>query len=104
MPETWRDRTTVTTQDPVAGVEVILVGYRTEITAEAKVREGEMVTTPTPSPHQDRHRMRGGMEVGRRKENEFIGGMDGNIFLRPYHRALTVRPCHRALTMINLDH
>ena len=46
VSETWRDRTTGTAQDSVAGELVTLVGEM-EITAEAEVREGVMVTTPT---------------------------------------------------------
>ena len=59
VPETRRDRTTGTAQDSVAGVAVILVGDRTEITAGAYVSEGGIVTTPTPT-HKDIHRMLGG--------------------------------------------
>ena len=50
VPETSRDRTTGTAQDLVADEALILVRYRTEITAEAEVREGEMATTTTPPP------------------------------------------------------
>ena len=49
VPETWRDRTTGTAQYLVADDVVTLVGEM-EITAEAEVREGGMVTTPTPLP------------------------------------------------------
>ena len=89
MPETWRDTATRTAQDLVADEAVILVGDRTEITAELKVREGEMVTTPTPQTSTDRECREAvrtvGMEVGRRRENGLIGGMGKNIFVRPFH-------------------
>ena len=48
VPETRRKKTTRTAQDSVADKAVTLVGDRTEITAEAEVREGGMLTTPTP--------------------------------------------------------
>ena len=51
LPETWMERTNGTAQDSVADKAVTLVGDRTEITAEAEVRGGEMVETPTPPPH-----------------------------------------------------
>ena len=51
VPETQRDRTTGTAQDLVAEKVVTLV-EETEITAEAEVRKGEMVTTATPPPRQ----------------------------------------------------
>ena len=54
----WRDRTTGAAQDAVAEEAVMLVGYRTGITAEAEVRREVMVTTPT-LPHQDGQRMWG---------------------------------------------
>ena len=46
-PETQRDRTTGTTRYLVAD-EVVNLVREMEITTEAEVREGEMVTTPTP--------------------------------------------------------
>ena len=54
VPETRRERTTGTAQDLVADEVVILVGKRTEITVEAEVRKGEMITTPTPTTRTDR--------------------------------------------------
>ena len=53
VPETQRDRTTETAQYSVAYGVVTLV-EETGITAEAEVREVEMVTTPTTPPDQDR--------------------------------------------------
>ena len=50
VPKTQRDRTTGMAQDLVADEAVILVEDKTEITVEAEVREGGMVTTPTPPP------------------------------------------------------
>ena len=47
-----------TERDSVACEVVNLVG-EIEITAEAEVRKGEMLTTPTP-PHKDGQKMRGG--------------------------------------------
>ena len=55
-PETWRARTTGTAQDSVADKVVTLVGEM-EITTEAEVCEGVMVTTTTPPTHQDRQNM-----------------------------------------------
>ena len=49
-----------TMRDLVAAV----VEAETEITAEATVRKGEMVQTPTP-PHQDGQRTRGSEKNGR---------------------------------------
>ena len=48
VPETRRDRTTGTAQDFVVEEAVTLGGDRKKITAEAELREGEMVTTPPP--------------------------------------------------------
>ena len=56
---TWRLRTA---QDLVVAV----VEADTEITAEAAVREGSMVQTPTPPPHQDGQKTRGGGQNGRK--------------------------------------
>ena len=47
VPETWRERTTGTARELVADKVVTLV-VDMEITAEAEVSKGEMVTTPTP--------------------------------------------------------
>ena len=47
VPETQRDRTTGTARDLLADEVVTLVGEM-KITAEAEVREGVMVSTPTP--------------------------------------------------------
>ena len=58
VAETRRERTTGTERDLVADEVVTLVGEM-EITAEEEVREGGMVTTPTPS-HQDGQKVRGG--------------------------------------------
>ena len=58
VPETHRDITMVTAQYSVADDVVTLV-EETEITVEAEVHKGEMVTTPTP-PQQDRQKMRVG--------------------------------------------
>ena len=49
VPETHRDSTKGTAQDLVAN-EVVTLVEETGITAEAEVREGGMVTTPTPPP------------------------------------------------------
>ena len=49
VPETQRDRTTGTAQDLVA-YDVFTLVEETEITAEVEMRNGEMVTTPTPPP------------------------------------------------------
>ena len=47
LPETHRDRTMGTAQNLVAE-KVVPLMVEMEITAEAEVREGGMVTTPTP--------------------------------------------------------
>ena len=49
-----RDRTTGVAQDAVAEEAVTFVVDRTEITAEAEVREGLVVTTLTPPQNIDR--------------------------------------------------
>ena len=49
-----------TAQDLVADV----AEAETEITEEAAVGEGEMVQTPTPPPHQDGQKTRGGGKNG----------------------------------------
>ena len=59
--ETWRHSITGTAQDLVADV----VEIEAVTTAEAEVREGAMVQTPTPPPHQDRQKNRGGGQTGR---------------------------------------
>ena len=66
-------------QDEVAEEAVTLVGDITGITAEAELRKGVMVTTPTP-PHNDIQIMWAAvrnvwMEVGQRGENGLIGEM-----------------------------
>ena len=50
---TRRDRTTRVAQDAVAEEAVTLVGDRTGIITETEVREGVMVTTPTPPNRTD---------------------------------------------------
>ena len=50
---TRRDRTTRAAQDAVAEEAVTLVGDRTGIITETEVREGVMVTTPTPPNRTD---------------------------------------------------
>ena len=40
--------------------EVVTLVVEMEIMAEAEVHKGEMVTTPTPFPHKDRQKTRGG--------------------------------------------
>ena len=57
VPETQRDRTMGTARYSVADEMVTLV-EKMETTMEVDVREGGMVTTPTP--HQDGQKMRGG--------------------------------------------
>ena len=59
---TQRDRTTGAAQDMAAEEGVPLVGYRTGRTAEAEVRKGIKIITPTPPP--PRHTE----DVGRRSE------------------------------------
>ena len=79
----------------VSDEAVILVGYKTEITAEAEVL---MVTTPIPPTRTDIECGAAvrtvGMEVGRSIENSLIGGIGKMAFVRPCHQVLTVRPCH----------
>ena len=57
VKETQRDSTTETAQDSVAE-KVVILAEKTGTTAEAGVREGAMVQTPTP-PHQDGQKIRG---------------------------------------------
>ena len=47
---TWRNITTGAAHDAVAEEAVTFVGDRTGIKAEAEVRKGVIVTTPTPPP------------------------------------------------------
>ena len=54
VPETRRDRIMGTAQYLVAEEMFTLVRDRTDITAEAEVREGVMVKTPTPPTSTDR--------------------------------------------------
>ena len=80
VPETRRDGTTGTTQDLVAEEAVPLVVDRTEITVEAEVRGGVMVTTTTLPPTRTDKECGAavrtvGMEVGCCRENGLIGGM-----------------------------
>ena len=77
VPETQRDSTTDTAQYLVADKVVTLV-EETGITAEAEVREGAMVTTPTPPPTNTGRKYRAavrilGKEVGRHRENNLLG-------------------------------
>ena len=88
-----RDRTTQAAQYAVVKKAVMLVGDSTGITPEVELREGVMVTTPTPPPHQDGQRMRG---IG---HNCTDGGrlayreqFDWGV--KKCHHALTVRTCH----------
>ena len=70
VPEPRRDRTAGTARDLVADEVITLVGEM-EITAEADVSKGEMVTTPT-NPTKTDEKCRAavrtvGMEVGWRR-------------------------------------
>ena len=72
VPEPQRDRTTGTARDSVTGEVVTLVGEM-EITAEAEMREGRIVTKPT-TPTKMGGKFRAtvitvGEEVGRRRGN-----------------------------------
>ena len=92
-------------QDVVSEEVVMLVGDRTVLTAEAKLRKGVMVTTPTPPPPTKRDRECGTAvrtvrkEVFRSRRNGLIGRWVNEIFVRSCRQALTVRTCHRALTV-----
>ena len=63
VPETQRDRTTGMVRYLVAD-EVVTLVEGMGITAEAAVREGDMVQTPNPS-HQDGQKIRGGNQNSR---------------------------------------
>ena len=74
VPETRRDRTKGTAQDAVVDKVVTLMGEM-EITAEAEVHEGDMVTTPIPPPTKTDRKCGAairtvGKEVGRRRGND----------------------------------
>ena len=56
----WRDRTTGAVRYAVSEEAVTLVGDRKGLTAGEEVREGVMVTTPTPPPSQYGQIMWGG--------------------------------------------
>ena len=83
VKETHRDSTTVTARDSVAD-EVVTQGEETGTSAEAAVREGVMVQTPTPSTKTSR-KFRAAVitvrkEVGHRRKNNGLGwGMGENI-------------------------
>ena len=88
VPETQRDITTGIVQYLVVD-EVVTLVEETEITAEAEVREGSMVTTPTPLINTGRKFGAAvrtvGKEVGRRRGNDLLGD-GGKIFVRPCHQ------------------
>ena len=77
----WTYRLTRAEQDAVSDEAVTLVGDRNRLTVEAEVSEGGIVPKP-PLPPTKTDRGRGEAvrtvrtEVGRRKKNGFIGGME----------------------------
>ena len=78
VPETQRDRTMGTAQDSVADAVVTVVGEM-EITAEAEVHKGGMVTTTTPPPTKTGRKCGTavrtvGKEVGWRRRNNSLRG------------------------------
>ena len=94
VKETRKDSITGRAQDWVADV----VELETGKTAEAAVREGAMVQTPTP-PTKTGSKLGAevitvGKEVGRRRKNNGLGDAE-NIFVRPCHQSAHSEASHR---------
>ena len=80
MGRTRRDITTGAAQDAVLEEAFTFVGDRMGITAEAEVREGVMLTNPTPPPTKTDRECRVavrtvGTEVVRSRKNGLIRGV-----------------------------